>query len=100
MDNINMVKLAEQLKQLDAALKQITVVQHSNHGLIKIQLNGRQEVLTMRIDPRYSVGSKQLAQEVKTVFNEALKRSKEQARQETMKIIGVDISAWGDFFKA
>lgn len=100
MDNIDMIKLSGQLKQLDAALQQITVVQHSRHGLLKIQLNGRQDVLTMRIDPRLSrmFNGRQMAQEVKTVFNEALKMSKEQARQQTIKIIGVDISAWGDFF--
>lgn len=100
MDNIDMQKLAGQIKQLDEVLKQITVVQHSRRGLLKILLNGRQDVLMLRIDPQlsHSVSSTQMAQELKTIFNEALKLSKEHARREMIRITGVDVSVWGDFF--
>ena len=100
MDNIDMQKLAGQIKQLDEVLKQITVVQHSRRGLLKILLNGRQDVLMLRIDPQlsHSVSSTQMAQELKTIFNEALKLFKEHARREMIRITGVDVSVWGDFF--
>lgn len=96
----NMKQLVQQLKQLDAALQKIAVVQQWQRGLVRILLNGRQDVLGLRVDHQffYRANGDQLAAALKEVFNQALKLSKERARQETIEITGYDLSAWGEFF--
>jgi hypothetical protein len=78
-----MARLQEELghKEVEAA---------SGGGMVRVKMNGRQEVLGVQIDPQvFADGDREMLEElVAAAFNEARRTSLELAKEEMSKLTG------------
>ena len=64
--------LRDQAKKIEDTLSQEKIEIEGARGLIKLVINGRQEILSLIIDP--SLSGKHLEEGLKQTFNDAVKR--------------------------
>ncbi|MFA5629173.1 MAG: YbaB/EbfC family nucleoid-associated protein [Dehalococcoidales bacterium] len=92
--NFNMVKQAMQLKSsLEKAQKELEkmkVEAESGNGAVKVVANGKQKVLSIKIDPEVVEKGKasDLEKLVFKAVSEALEKSKEMADEKLKKLTG------------
>ncbi|MGH7354382.1 MAG: YbaB/EbfC family nucleoid-associated protein [Candidatus Rokuibacteriota bacterium] len=90
----NIMKEAQRLQQQMAAMQEEvgkrTVEATAGGGMVTVEANGRQEILSIKIDPevvsRDDVGM--LEDLVLAACNEALRKSREMVQQELGKLTG------------
>lgn len=90
----NLLKQAQQIHskitQLQEEMAAKTVEASSGGGMVKIVMNGRQEVLSIRIDPEVvnKEDIEMLQDLVMAAVNEAIRKSQEMMTEEMKKITG------------
>jgi DNA-binding YbaB/EbfC family protein len=90
----NMLKQAQQMhskiSQLQEEMAEKTVEASSGGGMVNLVMNGKQEIVSLRIDPE--VVSKEdiemLQDLIKAAVNEAIRKSQEMMTEEMKKITG------------
>ena len=95
MKNLSqMMKQAQQLQkkmmEMQAELGNRTVSAQAGGGMVEASVNGRQELVSLRIDPEVvSPEDVEMLQDlVLAAVNEALKKSREMVAQEMNKLTG------------
>lgn len=93
--NINqLMKQAQEMQQKMARIQEELahkeVEAASGGGMVRVKMNGRQEVLGVQIDPQvFADGDREMLEElVAAAFNEARRLSLELAREEMSKLTG------------
>lgn len=93
--NLNKImKQAQEMQQKIAKLQEELahkeVEATSGGGMVRVKMNGRQEVLGVQIDPQvFADGDKEMLEElVAAAFNEARRVSLELAKEEMSKLTG------------
>ncbi|MCX8117094.1 MAG: YbaB/EbfC family nucleoid-associated protein [Desulfobacterota bacterium] len=90
----NLLKQAQQIHtkitQLQEEMAGKTVEASSGGGMVRIVMNGRQEVLSLRIDPEVvnKEDVEMLQDLVLAAVNEAIRKSQEMMTEEMKKITG------------
>ena len=90
----NMMKEAQKLQQQMAAMQEEigkkTVEATAGGGMVTVQANGKQEILSIKIDPEVvSKDDVQMLEDlVLAACNEALRKSRELVQQELGKLTG------------
>ena len=90
----NILKQAQQMQsrisQLQEEMAEKTVEANSGGGMVNLVMNGKQEIVSLRIDPE--VVSKEdiemLQDLIKAAVNEAIRKSQEMMTEEMKKITG------------
>jgi len=90
----NILKQAQQMQsrisQLQEEMAEKTVEASSGGGMVNLVMNGKQEIVSLRIDPE--VVSKEdiemLQDLIKAAVNEAIRKSQEMMTEEMKKITG------------
>lgn len=94
MDFNKLMKQAQAMQQkmakLQEELAQKEVEASSGGGMVRVKMNGRQEVLEVQIDPQvFADGDREMLEDLVTAaFNEARRVSLELARGEMSKLTG------------
>ena len=94
MNIMSMMKQAQKLQakmaEMQAELGNRTVSAQAGGGMVEAVVNGRQELLSLRIDPEVvSADDVEMLQDlVLAAVNEALNRSREMMAQEMSKLTG------------
>ncbi len=90
----NILKQAQQMHaritQLQEEMAQRTIEASSGGGMVNIVMNGKQEVLQLRIDPEVvNRDDVEMLQDlIIAAFNEAIRKSQEMMTEEMKKITG------------
>jgi len=90
----NILKQAQQMhariSQLQEEMAGKTVEVSSGGGMVNIVMNGKQEVMTLRIDPEVVNGEdiEMLQDLIAAAVNEAIRKSQEMMAEEMKKITG------------
>lgn len=90
----NMTKIMGQLQGLQQFLKELTVEGTAGDGLVKVMMNGQQNIMGVRFDPdRLSgVEPEALGQMLVEAYNQAQLESKARAKEEVTKATGLNLS--------
>jgi nucleoid-associated protein EbfC len=94
MDIKSMMKQAQKLQakmaEMQAEMGNRTVTAQAGGGMVEATVNGRQELLSLRIDPEVaSPDDVEMLQDlILAAVNEALNRSREMMAQEMTKLTG------------
>lgn len=83
-------KIQEKMAKIQEEIATRTVEATSGGGMVKAVANGRQEVLSIEIDPEIlSSGDREMVQDlVVAAVNEALRKAKELVAEEMSKLTG------------
>jgi nucleoid-associated protein EbfC len=83
-------KLQAKMMAMQAELGNRTVSAQAGGGMVEAVVNGRQELLTLRIDPEVVVAEdvEMLQDLIQAAINEALNRSREMMATEMSKLTG------------
>jgi DNA-binding YbaB/EbfC family protein len=83
-------KLQSKMAELQAELGNRTVSAQSGGGMVEVTVNGRQELLALRIDPEVANPDdvEMLQDLILAAVNEALNRAREMLAQEMGKLTG------------
>jgi DNA-binding YbaB/EbfC family protein len=83
-------KLQAKMMEMQAELGNRTVSAQAGGGMVEAVVNGRQELLNLRIDPEVVVPDdvEMLQDLITAAVNEALNRSREMMAQEMSKLTG------------
>lgn len=83
-------KLQAKMMAMQAELGDRTVSAQAGGGMVEAVINGRQELLTLRIDPEVVVAEdvEMLQDLIQAAINEALNRSREMMANEMSKLTG------------
>ena len=83
-------KLQAKMMAMQAELGNRTVSAQAGGGMVEAVVNGRQELLTLRIDPEVVVAEdvEMLQDLIQAAINEALTRSREMMATEMSKLTG------------
>ncbi|MGH7392777.1 MAG: YbaB/EbfC family nucleoid-associated protein [Candidatus Rokuibacteriota bacterium] len=90
----NLMKEAQRLQQQMAAMQEEighkTVEATAGGGMVTVQVNGKQEILSIKIDPEVinKDDAQMLEDLVLAACNEALRKSRELVQQELGKLTG------------
>jgi len=90
----NILKQAQQMHakitQLQEEMASKTVEASSGGGMVNIVMNGKQEILTVRIDPEVVTKEdiEMLQDLISAAVNEAIRKSHEMMQEEMKKITG------------
>ena len=90
----NILKQAQQMhariSQLQEEMAQKTVETSSGGGMVNIVMNGKQEILSLRIDPEVvNRDDVEMLQDlIAAALNEAIRKSQEMVSEEMKKITG------------
>ncbi|SHF12832.1 YbaB/EbfC family nucleoid-associated protein [Desulforamulus putei] len=90
----NMSKILGQLQGLQQQLKELTVEGTAGDGLVKVMMNGQQNILAVRFDPDRTPATapEVLGQMLVEAYHQAQLESKAKARDEFSKVTGLNIS--------
>jgi len=93
-------KMRGQMQALQETLKSRTVEISAGAGMIKVVANGKQEILSVAIDPEVlSKNDKEMLQDLVTVgVNQAIKASQEMVSEEMSRMAG-DLGPLGGLLK-
>jgi len=83
-------EMQQKIAKLQEELAHREVEGTSGGGMVKVKMNGRQEVLGVQIDPQvFADGDKEMLEDLVTAaFNEARRASLEMAKEEMSKLTG------------
>lgn len=83
-------EMQQKMAQLQEELAHREVEAASGGGMVRVKMNGRQEVLGVQIDPQvFADGDREMLEDLVTAaFNEARRMSLEMAREEMSKLTG------------
>jgi DNA-binding YbaB/EbfC family protein len=83
-------KLQAKMMEVQAELANRTVSAQAGGGMVEAVVNGKQELLNLRIDPEVVVAEdvEMLQDLIMAAVNEALNRSREMMAQEMSKLTG------------
>jgi DNA-binding YbaB/EbfC family protein len=83
-------RLQQQMQELQEQVAQKTVQATAGGGMVTVEVNGRQEVLAIKIDPEViNRDDPQMLEDlVLAACNEALRKSRELVQQELGKLTG------------
>jgi hypothetical protein len=83
-------KLQAKMMEMQSELGNRTVSAQAGGGMVEAVVNGRQELLSLRIDPEVVVAEdvEMLQDLILAAVNEALNRSREMMAQEMSKLTG------------
>jgi hypothetical protein len=83
-------KLQSKMQEMQAELGNRTVSAQAGGGMVEATVNGRQELLALRIDPEVANPDDvdMLQDLILAAINEALNRSREMVAQEMSKLTG------------
>ncbi len=83
-------KIQKKIAELQESLAERTVSASAGGGMVTAVVNGRQEVVSIRIDPEiFESGDREMLEDlVVAAVNEALRRSQEMVQEEMAKITG------------
>ncbi len=83
-------KLQAKMVEMQAELANRTVSAQAGGGMVEAVVNGKQELLNLRIDPEVVVAEdvEMLQDLITAAVNEALNRSREMMAQEMSKLTG------------
>ncbi len=86
----NMAGMMKRIQQLQEAMDRIAVESAAGGGVVKVTMNGRQEVLGVKIDPQVIDPSdaETLEDLVRAAVNEALQKSRDAMKGEVSKLTG------------
>ncbi|GAB6159208.1 hypothetical protein JCM39194_24080 [Desulfotomaculum varum] len=90
----NMSKILGQLQGLQQQLKELTVEATAGDGLVRVIMNGQQQVLAVRFDPDRinATAPEELGQMLAEAYQQAQQASKTKARDEFSKATGLNIA--------
>jgi len=82
--------LQRKMQEMQAELGQRTVSAQSGGGMVEAVVNGRQELVSLRIEPEVATPDdvEMLQDLILAAINEALNRSREMVAQEMSKLTG------------
>jgi nucleoid-associated protein EbfC len=82
--------LQRKMQELQAELGERTVTAQAGGGMVEAVVNGRQELVSLKIDPEVATPDdvEMLQDLVQAAINEALNRSREMVAQEMSKLTG------------
>ncbi len=83
-------KFKAKVEELQKEMASRTVEASSGGGMVKVKINGKQELLSLEIDPEvWATGDKELIQDlIIAAVNEGIKRSQEIWLEELKKLTG------------
>ncbi len=83
-------KIQKKIAELQESLAERTVSASAGGGMVTAVVNGRQEVVSIKIDPEiFEAGDREMLEDlVVAAVNEALRRSQEMVQEEMAKITG------------
>ncbi|MBI4041045.1 MAG: YbaB/EbfC family nucleoid-associated protein [Deltaproteobacteria bacterium] len=88
----NMLKQAQQfqvkMKKVQEELSQKEVEAGSGGGMVKVRVNGKQEVLSITIEPEVMQDREMLQDLIAAAVNEALRESQKMLQDEMGKLTG------------
>lgn len=73
--------LQAQMKQMQEEAARVEVEGVAAGGLVRVRMNGAQEVLSVKVDPRALADAELLEDLVRAATNEAVRQSKQAAAQ-------------------
>ena len=84
----NLPKIREEMDKLQGRLAQLTAEGDAGGGMVKVKVNGHQEVLSCVLsEEAYKLGDRELMEDlIVAATNQALKKVKQQAAEETSKM--------------
>lgn len=90
----NMTKMLGQMQTLQETLKNLTVEGTAGDGVVKVIMNGQQNVLAVRFNPDLvaEVDPVTLGQMITEAYNAAQLESKSKAKEEVSKVTGLNLS--------
>ncbi|WP_297056029.1 YbaB/EbfC family nucleoid-associated protein [Thermosulfurimonas sp.] len=83
-------KIQKKMAELQETLAERTVSASAGGGMVTAVVNGRQEVVSVKIDPEiFEAGDREMLEDlIVAAVNEALRRSQEMVQEEMAKITG------------
>jgi DNA-binding YbaB/EbfC family protein len=84
----NAQKIQEQMGDFQAKLETITVTGSAGGGMVEVDLNGRMDVLAVRISPEVMSDREMLQDLVAAAFTDGMDRIKEAVSRETGNLMG------------
>jgi DNA-binding YbaB/EbfC family protein len=83
-------EMQQKMAQLQEELAHKEIEAASGGGMVRVKMNGRQEVLGVQIDPQvFADGDREMLEDLVTAaFNEARRMSLELAKEEMSKLTG------------
>lgn len=85
---------------LQESLRQLRIEGIAGGGMVKVEVNGQQQVLSCRIEPELLADREVLEDLLVAATNQALERAKAAAAQEMSKLAGdVDIPGLGNMLE-
>jgi DNA-binding YbaB/EbfC family protein len=83
-------KVQKEMAKLQDALEDMTVEGTAGGGMVTVEANGKQKILSVKIDPEVVVPDdvEMLEDLITAATNQALDRSRELAQEEMQKIAG------------
>ncbi|MBY0371123.1 YbaB/EbfC family nucleoid-associated protein [bacterium] len=93
-------RVRQEMARLQETLSKRTVEVSSGGGMVKVVANGKQQILSVTIDPEaWSRGDKEMLQDLVTAgVNQAIKASQEMVSDEMGKMTG-DLGPLGSLLK-
>ena len=101
----SMIEMKKQMGKLEKKLKKLKVEAEAGGGLVKVEANGKQEILKIKIDPELveKKDVKLLENLILSAVNEARKKASKLAAEEMAKNMGnlpIDLKDVGSFFSS
>jgi DNA-binding YbaB/EbfC family protein len=94
-----LAKIKEEMERLQQRLAQITAEGDAGAGMVKVRVNGKQEVLACSISEDAFKGDREVLEElVLGAVNQALERARQLAAEETQKMatgLGMPLGGMG-----
>ena len=84
----NAQKIQEQMGDFQAKLETITATGSAGGGMVEVDLNGRMDVLAVRISPEVMSDREMLQDLVTAAFTDGMDRIKEAVGRETGNLMG------------
>ncbi len=83
-------KIQKKIAELQEELSQKTVTASAGGGMVTAEVNGRQELVSLKIDPEVlNPEEKEMLEDlIVAAVNEAIRRSQEMVQEEIAKITG------------
>lgn len=84
----NLPKIREEMDKLQSRLAQLSTEGDAGGGMVKVKVNGHQEILACTLsDEAYKLNDRELLEDlIVAATNQALKKIKQQAAEETSKM--------------
>jgi DNA-binding YbaB/EbfC family protein len=82
-----LAKMKEEMERLQQRLAQLTAEGDAGAGMVKVRVNGKQEVVACAISDEALKGDREVLEEmVRGAVNQALERARQLAAEETRKM--------------